>query len=170
LSFKADLSSLAALEKLVEIHIKEGDYVTSNMESVLEGVGHRLERLHLIRVDNVNIRHIVTLCSCLLDIKIDCCTSVPTGLYTYIRHDLPHFQSVNSLTICQRSGKEVYVPHLGYYVNLVSFTCIGVHFLSDDFMHKAVKNGAFRNIEHFEVDDTDGGYLSMYTVWLLLTF
>jgi hypothetical protein len=163
-----DLSSLATLNKLVELHIDNGDYLKSNMETVLQGVGHRLERLYLCSVRNVNMSHIVTLCSCLLSLKIKYCTIVLTEFYTTVRRDLPHFKSVNSLIISFSPVSEVYNVPLGYYINLEVFVCRGVKFLSDGFVDQAVKNGAFRSIKHFVVYGGESGDLSMNTVRLLL--
>lgn len=112
--------------------------------------------------------HIVTLCSCLLILKIDQCTTVPTEFYTTVRRDLPHFKSVNILIIYWTSGSEVYNIPLEYYVNLEEFMCGGVEFLNEGFVDQAVNNGAFKSIKHFEVDGTEAGDLSMETVWLLL--
>ena len=46
--------------------------------------------------------------------------------------------------------------------------CTGVDILTDKFMTEAIQNGAFRNIEWFEVKETEYGALSMATVELLL--
>jgi hypothetical protein len=168
MSVDGNLSSLGELNKLVELRIKNRDYLLSNMVTVLQGVGHRLERLHLYSVTDVNMYDIVTLCSCLLSLSIDYCTTVPTDFYTTVNRDLRHFQSLNSLIIVATSVSEGYNILLGYYVNLEEFMCGEVEFLSHDSVAQAVQNGGFRCIKHFDVLDSDVGDLSMDTVRLLL--
>jgi hypothetical protein len=163
-----DLSSLTALDGLVDVRIEQAHYEQSNMDVLLTGIGHRLDQLHLRDVDNVHMTDIVTLCSSLRVLVLDHCTYIPTDPNTLMWSDISHFQNVNVLDIYDISVSDVYNLHLGYYVNLDTFVCVGVHVLSDGFMDQAVKNGAFRNIKHFEVDGTETGDLSMDTVWLLL--
>ena len=163
-----DLSSLTNLKKLISLHIEKADYVKCNMQGVLQGVGHRLEELELRCVDNVNTAHIVTLCSCLDTLVLKYCTFTPLDPCTFLKPDLPHFKSVKVLKIRHPSQNEVYNRYLRFYVNLTKFVCTGVDILTDKFMTEAIQNGAFRNIEWFEVKETEYGALSMATVELLL--
>jgi hypothetical protein len=163
-----DVSSLNALNNLVELHIEKGSYVLSNMETVLQGVGHRLQKLQLHKVNNVNMADILTLCSSLERLVLDCCTFLSINLHTVINRDLPHFKSVYYLHIFQVSQSNAYEHYLAYYVYLTVLVCIGVDILSDDFMTRAIHNGAFKNITVFKVEDTENGALSMITVDLLL--
>jgi hypothetical protein len=164
-----DLSSLTTLNMLTDISIHTGAYNLCNMRVVLEGVGHRLEDLEFQTVDEVCIADIITLCSCLKVLILEYCTCDPANLNTVMRRDHPHFSSLRKINI---TGNEIendlYYRRLRYYVNLEMFVCNGVNNLSDDFISRAVENGAFKNIEYFEVDGTDAGVLSINTVYLLL--
>jgi hypothetical protein len=164
-----DLSSLTALNNLDELHLDEGDYVTSNMAAVLQGVGHRLNELDLRKIYNVNMADTVTLCSRLDVLVLECCTFVPLAKHTFLSSDLPHYKTVDLfLYIHQTPENEEYNRHLRYYVNLTAFMCAGVHIVTDDFVADAIHNGAFRYIVNFEVEDAEDGDLSMTTVELLL--
>jgi hypothetical protein len=164
-----DLSSLTALNMLTEIYIQRGGYERCNMRFVLEGVGHRLEKLQFEDVFDVRMAEIVTLCSCLKVLILEYCTCDSTDLDTVITRDLPHFRSVRKISIIGNENEnDLYYEHLGFYVNLEEFFCKGVNNLSDDFIAEAVENGAFKNIEYFDVDGTHAGVLSMSTVFRLL--
>jgi hypothetical protein len=57
---------------------------------------------------------------------------------------------------------------LRHYVNLQIFECKGVDMLTDDFIRDAMRQGAFRNILRFWIEETGDGALTMRTVELLL--
>jgi hypothetical protein len=81
-----DLSSLTALNGLVDVRIEQGDYEGSNMDVLLTGIGHRLDQLHLRDVHNVHMTDIITLCSSLKVLFLYSCTYVSEDLYSIYKN------------------------------------------------------------------------------------
>ena len=164
-SVQGDLSSLSSLNNLVRLHIRAADYVTSNMQTALQGVGSRLQELELYMFSNVNMAHIVTLCPKLRVLTLKNCGFVQLQPNTTFRYDLPHFRSVEHLDITQHYREEFCRLILLHYVNVTEFLCYA-DILDDTFMRDALRNGAFTKITNFFVRGST--LLTMSTIDLLL--
>lgn len=136
------------------------------MQTVLQGVGSRLQELELDMLSNVNMAHIVTLCPKLRVLRLIHCAFVQLQPNTTFPYDLPHFRSVEHLTITQHYREEFCGLILRHYVNVTEFSCHKADILTDDFMHDALRNGAFTNIRDFFVEGST--FLTMRTIDLLL--
>jgi hypothetical protein len=163
-----NLTSMVALNSLVELQIRKANYESCNLNAVLTGMGHRLCHLNLSYIKNVSMVEIVNLCSSLKCLILKGCSFVPLNENTILDTDLPHYRSVTDLKLLWNSRHEIDFRHLRHYVNLQILECTGVYILTDDFIEDAVRQGAFRNIVCFKVEEIERGALTMRTVDLLL--
>ncbi|PNF15672.1 hypothetical protein B7P43_G14264 [Cryptotermes secundus] len=167
-TFNKDLKNLTALIGLVNLHIINGNYEKCNLGAVLIGMGHRLIDLCLYDITDVNIAHIVMPCSSLKRLVLKGCTFVSQNKNSALDTYLPHYKSLIILKLIGNSSHQTDFHHLRYYDNLQVFECKGLDILTDDFIRDATRQGAFRNILRFWVEDTGLGALTMSTVELLL--
>ncbi|PNF15693.1 hypothetical protein B7P43_G14263 [Cryptotermes secundus] len=167
-SLNYDLTILTTLTRLVNLKIMIGNSDSFNLNAVLSGMGERLNELRLSFVENVNIAHIVILCSSLKLLSLEECTFLPFKENSIIDKDLPHYRSVTELILLDNSPHQMYFRHLRHYVNLQHLECHGVDILTDDFIDETMRQGAFRNILRFCVLESDVGSLTMRTIELLL--
>jgi hypothetical protein len=163
-----DLTILTTLTRLVNLKITIGNSDSFNLNAVLIGMGQRLKELHLCFVGNVNMTHIVTLCSSLKRLNLQECTFVPFNENSIIDTDLPHYRSLIELKLMDNSPHQMDFRHLRHYVNLQLLECHGVDVLTHDFFDEAMRQGSFRNILRFCVLESGVGALTMRTVELLL--
>jgi hypothetical protein len=163
-----DLTILTTLTRLVNLRIKIGNSDSFNLNAVLSGMGQRLNELRLCFVECVNIAHIVMLCSSLKRLNLEECTFVPFNENSIKDTDLPHYRSLSELKLMDNLPRQINFGYLRHYVNLQLLECHGVDILTDDFIHEAMRQGAFRNILRFCVLETGVGALTMRTVELLL--
>jgi hypothetical protein len=163
-----DLTNLIALTRLVDLQIMVGSYEKCNLTGLLIGMGCRLSDLTLFRIRKVNFANIVLLCSPLKRLVLEECTFVQLTENADIDTDPPHYRNVTEFKLIGKSRHKIDVRHLLYYINLQIFECKGVNILTDDFIHDAMRQGAFRNILRFWVEETGHGALTMRTVELLL--
>jgi hypothetical protein len=168
-SIGEDLSSLTMLNSLTYLSIIAGDYRVSNMQAALQRAGHRLGTLALEFVENVNMAHIVSLCTRLNTLVLTYCTFERLQFDMAFEREIPHFESLTRLIIYQNSINEVYKKHLLFYVNLKTFLCSGLDIMTNEFVTEAVRNGAFRNIVQFKVRGNRNAAVSKRTVELLLS-
>jgi hypothetical protein len=165
-----DVSNLTALNCLKSLKVLKGNYETSNLQVILNGTGHRLNELCLLRVDNVNISHIIMQCSGLNKLGIEQCTFVPVDQNTVFHPQNPHFRSVIELVIMQRNENEICKQNFQYYVNLESFACSGDEILNDDLVSQAIRQGGFKNIVELLIYETGDGVLTMRSAELLIEY
>jgi hypothetical protein len=162
------MSSLTALTSLSALHIANGNYVSSNLQTSCTSGSHTLGEMGLYYVKYMNIKHDIALCSCLESLSLECCLFVILPQNTLFNTEIPHFESVRRLNLIQNIEDEMYNRYLGYYLNLEILICKGVDILDDDFVSETIRKGGFRNIVQFRVEATGDGALTMRTVELLM--
>jgi hypothetical protein len=94
-----NLSRLTALTELRALEISHGDYVTSNLNAVLTGIGPNLIQLKLDSIKNVNLRDIVTFCPSLNILVLFQCRYLPLKANAPLDPQLLHFRNLISLKI-----------------------------------------------------------------------
>jgi hypothetical protein len=162
-----DLTNLTALTRLVNLKIKEGNYEICNLNAVLIGMGDRLSELCLQDVRSVNMADVVHSCSSLKSLVLKRCSFVPLTESAILDTDLPQYRSLIQLKLIENDCHQNDFRLLRHYVNLEVFECTGLDIVTDDFLEDAIRQGAFRNIVRFWVEDTNTT-LTMRTVELLL--
>ncbi|XP_023724907.1 uncharacterized protein LOC111874023 [Cryptotermes secundus] len=163
-----NLANMVALNRLDHLQIRKADYESCNLNAVLIGVGHRLCHLYLVHIKNVRMVEIVNFCSSLECLLLKRCSFVRLNENGILGTDPPHYRSVTDLKLLGDSHHEIDFRHLQHYVNLQILECTGVNTLNDDFIEDAVRQGAFRNIVCFKVEEIAPGALTMRTVELLI--
>jgi hypothetical protein len=160
-----DLSSLAVLTSLRTVRISRTDYVTSNVNAVLTGVGRRLTELALTWVTRVNLQDIVTLCPSLKILAVRRSFYLPLNVDAPLDPQLPHFRNLISLSINMSRRDEMNYNYIRYYVNLKRIRLLST---SIGFMRGVLNSGAFANLEEFEILEYGSGTMTMEAVQLLI--
>jgi hypothetical protein len=163
-----DLTNFIALTRLVNLQIMVGNSEKCNLTGVLIGMGNRLSSLSLFCIRNVNIANLVMLCSPLKSLVLEACTFVPLNGNAELDTELPHYRNLTEFKLVGNSCHQIDFRHLRHYVNLQILECKGVNILTDGFIRDAMRQGAFRNILRFWVEESGHGALTMRTVELLL--
>jgi hypothetical protein len=166
--YNRNLRNLTALTRLVNLTIKQGNYDICNLNAVLIGMGHRLNELCLQDVYNVNMADVVQSCSSLKSLVLKGCIFVPLTESAILDTDLPQYRSLIQLKLICNYGSQNAFRHLRHYVNLEVFECTGLGIVTGHFLEDAIRQGAFRNIVRFWVEDTWNGALTMRSVELML--
>jgi hypothetical protein len=164
---KNDLTNLTALSRLVNLKIIEGNCIKNNLNAVLIGMGHRLSELCLREVHYINMVDVVHSCSSLKSLVLKRCSFIPLTESAILDTDLPQYKSLIELKLIYNYGSQDDFRYLRHYVNLEVFECGRLDIVTDDFLEDAIRQGAFRNIVRFWVEDTSTT-LTMRTVELLL--
>ncbi|PNF15669.1 hypothetical protein B7P43_G14262 [Cryptotermes secundus] len=167
-AFNQNLTKFIALTRLVNLQIMVGNSENCNLTEVLVGMGTRLSSLSLFYIRNVNISNIVMMCSALKSLVLEACTFVLLNENSEIDTELPHYRNLTEFKLVGDSFYQSDVRKLRHYVNLQVFECKRLDILTDDFIRDATRQGAFRNILRFWVEETGRGALTMSTVELLL--
>jgi hypothetical protein len=163
-----DMTSVTALIALRSLQIAYGDYGMYNLNTVLQGIGHRLTELCLKSTENVNLAHIVTLCSGLENLVLDRCRFLPFDPHATIDPRSPHFKSLISLKITKSPSDTTDYFHLRYYVNLKKIGCHDMEIFTEGFVRDAVRRGTLRNLESVHITETGHGALTMTAAELLI--
>jgi hypothetical protein len=160
-----DVSNLAALNNLKTLEVIRGNYITSNLQVVLNVAESRLTVLELERVKNVNISHIIRYCSQLLVLSLEQCTFISMEFDPAACH----FISVRTVQLEEADTQEMLFPQFKYYVNLEKFVCRGMRIINDVLVEQAIRQGALAKLEVFLVVETGVGNLTIDTAKMILS-
>jgi hypothetical protein len=160
-----DLSGLAALITLRTVTLAATDYATSNLNTVLTGIGPRLTKLTLDKMTNVILQDIVTLCQFLESLTLSKCTFLQLDP---LDPQLPHFRNLAYLEIIHWNLQYENLNYIRHYVRLKTITIFDVNVFTVEFMREVVRNGTFANLEMFWVRENHPGALTLEALELLI--
>jgi hypothetical protein len=162
-----DLSSLAALTTLRNLTIVWVN-VTSNVNTVLTGIGPRLTDLTLKHIKSVDLQDIVTLCPLLASLSLLDCTLLPSDPNTPLDAQLPHFRNLISLRITDCDEEETNYNYIRHYVSLKKIHLTKIRIFTVEFMREVVRSGTLAHLEEIRVEEYRPGHLTVEALEMLI--
>jgi hypothetical protein len=93
---------------------------------------------------------------------------VPLTESAVLDTDVPQYRSLIQFQLIENYCLQIDFRHLRHYVNLELFECTGLEIVTEDFLDDAIRQGAFRNIVRFWVDEAGYAALTLRSVELFL--
>jgi hypothetical protein len=163
-----NLSSLTALTELRRLEVSHGDYVTSNLNAVLTGIGPNLIQLILESIKDVNLRDIVTLCPSLNILVLFYCRYLPLKVNAPLDPQLLHLRNLTSLKIVRTCEDELDCSFIRHYVSLEKIDLNSVDFFNIEFMSEVSSLGTLANLKEFYIREGDDAAMTLEVVQLLI--
>jgi hypothetical protein len=149
-SITVGVSGLSAFSALRVLKILEQDHTSSEIKTLLQGVGHRLTDLKLFGCWCVDIQDIVTLCPSLTDLSLIRCSFLSSHPQTPLDPQLTHFRNVINLKIGDSYIYPNAFPFIPYYVNVKTLKLMFVGYF-DRFVTEILNLGTYKQLELLRV-------------------
>jgi hypothetical protein len=145
--FPRYIYGLTALNRLGKVEISQLDYVSSNFNAVLQGVGHRLSDLKLVQISCVDLHDIITLCPSLISLSLIECSFLYLHSDTPLDPQLPHFRNLINLNIRYLPRYPHYIRYIPYYVSLKTIDLIRTRIFTVEFVTVILNLGTYKQLE-----------------------
>ncbi|XP_021931627.1 uncharacterized protein LOC110835585 isoform X3 [Zootermopsis nevadensis] len=155
---------LVLLNDIVSLELGNCDYISSNLDILVQVNGSKLKKLHLFMVRNVNLSEIIKCCYFLKVFIITSCE-----VRRPKRIICPKSQHFMSVTVMALQGKNIFEniqSYLHYYINLKVFHAESIPEINDVTLSLILNLGGFRNLS--EIILSSCGSLTLQTAQSLI--
>jgi hypothetical protein len=118
ISSAPDVSDLTVFNALRALEFHLLDYGSSNIKTVLQGLGHRLTDLTLDACNDVDLQDIITLCPSLVNLSLTRCSVLNLNSGILFDFQLPHFRNLINLEISDGLRNPGDINFIQYYNTL----------------------------------------------------
>jgi hypothetical protein len=156
---------LKQLTDVVSLEVGDCDYKINNLSIIFKIMGVRLRELHMFMVRNINFSHVIRGCPVLKILILKFC-GVTISENAIFDPELPHFKSVNEMTLQGNQDLKNVHKYLHHYVNLKVFRAEFVGELEDVTVSAILNAGGFRKLS--ELVFRSCGFITLRTAMLLI--
>jgi hypothetical protein len=161
------VSGLSAFSALRVLEIHGPVYTSSDIKTILQGVGHRLTDLKLCYCWCGDIQDIIILCPSLTDLSLITCLFFYSHSHTQLDPQLPHFRNLINLKLCDIHSYPNELFLLTYYVSVKTVDLA----LEADFgrlVREILNLGTYKQLELLRVEETTPRSINRKALQLLI--
>jgi hypothetical protein len=147
-----DVSGLTVFSALRALEFRLLHYGSSNIKTVLQGLGHRLTDLTLYKCYGVDLQDITILCPFLVNFFLICCTVLNSNSGIPFDCQLPHFRNLINLEIHLALTYPNYITYIRYYNRLKTIRLIYTRSFTVDLVNEILHLGTYKQVEVLRIE------------------
>jgi hypothetical protein len=148
-----DVSGLTLFNGLRSLELILVRYGSSNIKTVLQGLGHRLTDLTLDSCLDVDLQDIIILCPCLVNFTLSVCSFLNLNSCIPFDFQLPHFRNLINLEISCIFIKPDYFNYIRYYNSLKTVRLKYTRSFTVDLVNEILHLGTYKQLEELNIWD-----------------
>jgi hypothetical protein len=147
-----DVSGLTVFNALRALEFRFLNYDSSNIKTVLQGLGHRLSGLTLDSCYEVDLQDITILCPCLVNLTLTGCSLFNLNSGIPFDFQLPHFRNLINLEISYIL-RNPDINYIRYYSSLKSIRLSYTGSFTVDLVNEILNLGTYKQLEKLHISE-----------------
>jgi hypothetical protein len=162
-----DVSCLRVFNALRVLEFHRLDCVSSNFNTVLQGLGHRLTDLKLDDC-NVHLQDIIILCPSLVNLSLTSCSTLHLNSSIPFDFQLPHFRNLINLEIGYALRNPDDINYIRYYNSLKTIHLMYTRSFTVGLVGEILNLGTYKQLEVLRIEEDSRDVVNVEALQLLM--